>query len=109
MCECVCVSVCLSDSVSLCPLRQSPLSSIPGLDAASLALSLKSFYAALFALAMPTFERLTAPRVRVRARRGTAQLIASAYVVSSHARVCVCVCLSVSQSVSPSLSLCMLF
>jgi hypothetical protein len=46
---------------------------------------------------MPTFERLTSPRVRVRGRRGTSQLIASAYVVSAVCRIdCernfVCVC-----------------
>ena len=80
-----------------------PLSQIPGLDAAALGQSLKSFYAALFSLALPAFDRLTSPRIRVRARRGTSQLIANAYVVSRRAcltlvasppqcRVCVCVC-----------------
>jgi hypothetical protein len=57
------------------------LSAIPGLDGPSMAVCLKAFYATLFTLSMPTFERLTSPRVRVRGRRGTSQVIASAYVV----------------------------
>lgn len=60
---------------------QVPLSTITGLDAATFSVCLKAFYAALFSLSMPSFERLTSPRIRVRARRGMSQLIANAYVV----------------------------
>lgn len=67
-----------------------PLSSIPGLDAPALGASLKSFYAALFSLSLPAFDRLTSPRIRVRARRGTSQLIAAGYTVRSPAWCCCC-------------------
>jgi hypothetical protein len=62
-------------------VMQVPLSTIPGLEMDALIPCLRSFYASLFSLSMPSFDRLTYPRLRVRARRGTAQLIANAYKV----------------------------
>ena len=56
-----------------------PLSAVPGLAATDLRPPLKALYATLFSLAMPSFDRLASPRLRVRARRGTALLVAAAY------------------------------
>lgn len=59
-----------------------PLSSLPGLDARATSAALRQFEAALFergALVLPHAERLQQIAVRGRARRGVAQLVASAY------------------------------
>ncbi len=63
------------------PYAQVPMSKVAGLDSVSLTPCLRSFYATLFSLSMPTFDRLTSPRLRVRARRSAAQIVANAYVV----------------------------
>ena len=61
-----------------------PLATLAGLDGRSLAAALRHFEGALFergALALPHAERLQQVAVRARARRGVAQLLASAYAV----------------------------
>lgn len=54
-----------------------PLSAQPGLDAATVAQTMKGFYSGLFAL--PQFERLQAPSLRAEARQRTAVRIAEAH------------------------------
>jgi hypothetical protein len=66
-----------------------PLSRVEGMDAASLAPVLRSLYATLFSLSMPAFDKLTSPRLRVRARRRASQIVADAYVVRRRGLLCV--------------------
>ncbi|CAM9217699.1 unnamed protein product [Phaeothamnion confervicola] len=56
-----------------------PASARPGLDGATLAAVMQSFYSSLFALVLPDFERVTAPAVRAAARRRTALRVAEAH------------------------------
>lgn len=46
-----------------------------------MAASLKAFYSALFALEVPAFARLMNPRLQGRARKGVAEILATAYEV----------------------------
>lgn len=64
------------------PTKQAtPLSSAPGMELAAVAASLKAFYSALFALEVPAFARLMNPRLQGRARKGVAEILATAYEV----------------------------
>lgn len=49
-----------------------------------MAASLKAFYSALFALEVPAFARLMNPRLQGRARKGVAEILATAYEVHTH-------------------------
>ena len=61
-----------------------PLSTVEGMDLASLGDSLKVFYSALFELEIGAFERLLNGRLRDRAQHKVAQLLATAYQVRAH-------------------------